>query len=146
MPLLDEVHEFRIRAEISQYLNQQIDKGHISVHEKYKLMNKYLKLIEDTPMVQYSSFRSPKTGYFREMNNLVIPDNYMLNFKVWCDEIQPQVIKGIEKYPWEKKEEVVFWRGKLTGMNLDYFPVGYIEHNPGPQKIKDMVIEDPLKW
>ena len=51
MPLLDEVHEFRIRAEISQYLNNQIDKGKISVYEKFHLMNKYLKLIEETPMV-----------------------------------------------------------------------------------------------
>jgi hypothetical protein len=31
-------------------------------------------------------------------------------------------------------------------MNLDYFPVGYIEHNPGPKKIRELVLEDPLKW
>lgn len=97
-------------------------------------------------MVQYSSFRSPNTGYFRENNNFVIPDNYMINFNVWCDEIQPKVIHGIEKYPWENKKEIVFWRGKLTGMNLDYYPVGYIEHNPGPKVIREEVIADPLKW
>ena len=95
MPLHDEVHEFRIRAEISQYLNMKIERNEISVYEKYHLMNKYLKLIEETPMLQYSSFRSPNTGYFRELNNLVIPDNYMINFKVWCEEIQPKVIDGI---------------------------------------------------
>ena len=50
---------------------------------------------------------------------LVLPDNYMLNFDVWCTDIQPKVIEGIAKYKWEDKVDQVFWRGKLTGMNLD---------------------------
>lgn len=40
-------------------------------------------------------------------------------------------------YKWEDKEDVVFWRGKLTGMNLDKFSVGIVEHNPSPEKIRD---------
>ena len=52
----------------------------------------------------------------------------------------------MEKYKWEDKEDVVFWRGKLTGMNLDHLPVGVAEHNPKPEKVKDIIMSDPFLW
>ena len=70
----------------------------------------------------------------------------MLNFDVWCTDIQPKVKEGIEKYKWEDKEDKVFWRGKLTGMNLDYFQVGVAEHNPRPEKVREMILENPSIW
>lgn len=70
-------------------------------------------------MIQYSSFRQPESGYYLENNNYVLPDNYMLNFDAWCDEVQPKVEEGRNMYKWEDKVDTVFWRGKLTGMNLD---------------------------
>lgn len=61
----------------------------------------------------------------------------MINFEAWCKEVQPKVKDGRDMYKWEDKEDVVFWRGKLTGMNLDKFSVGIVEHNPSPEKIRD---------
>ena len=97
-------------------------------------------------MVFYSAIRRPNSGYIYEHNHFVLPDNYMLNFDVWCTDIQPKIKEGMEKYKWEDKEEVVFWRGKLTGMHLDKFPVGVAEHNPSPEKVKEMILEDPRLW
>ena len=41
---------------------------------------------------------------------------------------------------------MVFWRGKLTGMHLDEFSVGVAEHNPRPEKVRDLILENPWKW
>ena len=62
-PLLDEVHEYRLRATIHQYLDQEIRLGRVRVHQKYSLTNKYLKVIRETPMVFYSAIRRPNSGY-----------------------------------------------------------------------------------
>lgn len=97
-------------------------------------------------MLMYSAFRKPDSGYSFEMNKFVIPDNYMINVNEWCDKIMPQVVEGIEKWPWEKRVEKGFWRGKLTGMDLDTFPIGTVEHNPSPETIRHKIIENPASW
>ena len=61
----------------------------MSIFEKYEWANYYLHLIEVTPMIMFSAFRSLNTGYYLEYNNLVIPDNYMIQFDTWCDQIVP---------------------------------------------------------
>ena len=84
-------------------------------------MEGYIQLIDDTPMIVFSKFNSPQ--YYLENNKLVIPDHYMLRFDTWCNEIQPEIIEAIKNNPWETRKEIAFWRGKLTGMDLDLFPV-----------------------
>ena len=70
----------------------------------------------------------------------------MLDVNDWCKKVMPEVIKGQELYPWEKKIEKGFWRGKLTGMDLDHFPIGVVETYPRPEYIKRDILADPSKW
>ena len=79
----DEMHDFRIRNSIGYYLDEQIRKNELMPWEKYGEMNKYLNLIEETPMILFSANRSPK--HYLENNKIVIPDNYMLKFDEWCN-------------------------------------------------------------
>ena len=46
-------------------------------------------------------------------------------------------------YPWDERIEKGFWRGKLTGMDLDHFPIGIVENNPSPESIKQKILENP---
>ena len=106
----------------------------------------YLNLIEQTPIVFFSKFRSKNTGYYLEYNNLVLPDNYMIDFDNWCNYVVPEVNQGIKKFPWESRIEKAFFRGAFTGHHLDYFPVGIFEHNPSPDQVKNLILEDPNRW
>jgi hypothetical protein len=43
---------------------------------------------------------------------ILIPDPHMLGQHAYFTQ---QVIEGIKKYPWDKKEQKAFWRGQTTG-------------------------------
>ena len=76
------LHEHKLRLEISLFLNDEITKKKIDVKDKHELMNKYLKMVEDTPMIMFSKKddHDKEGGYFYERNKILIPNHSMLQF------------------------------------------------------------------
>ena len=70
------LHEDVLRHTISLYLNDLIKMRKIIVQDKYETMNKYLKLIEDTPMFMQSAFRQEdkEKGHYFENNKIILPN------------------------------------------------------------------------
>jgi hypothetical protein len=49
-----------------------------------------------------------------ENTKILIPNNYALNFGLWCN-ISREVVEGLTKYPWEERIPRALFRGRATG-------------------------------
>ena len=90
------LHEHRLRLEVSLFINDEITAKRMDVRDKHEMMNKYLKLIEDTPMFMFNKHleTDKESGYFYENNKILTPNPHMAQFSDWCDRIQKEVIIG----------------------------------------------------
>lgn len=94
--------------------------------EKREIVDQFLYLLAEVPIISFNAVRNSLNNVY-ELNSILIPDPYLLDEQTWC-ETQQAVKTGMEKYPWETRKEIAFWRGSLAGQSEDYFEWKHVEH------------------
>ena len=104
-----------------------------------KMADEFIELVKNAPIFMMSIDTSSPL----ESNKFLIPNNYQLNDLEWCEKFMRNTVEGFQKFPWEKRIEKAYFRGRPTGPNRDHFKATIF---PPPNDVSNIVLEEPEAW